>query len=88
VDILGRYGGEEFFIILPLTDLDGAITVAQRISSAMTTTGNAALSIPPMTISVGVAQYQGEDEKVFLSTIDDLLYKAKKLGRNRVEYGK
>jgi diguanylate cyclase (GGDEF)-like protein len=88
VDILGRYGGEEFFIILPLTELDGAMTVAQRISSAMLNTGNEAMSIPPMTVSVGVAQYQGEDEKEFLRSVDDLLYKAKRLGRNRIESGR
>ena len=87
VDIVGRYGGEEFLAILPFTQLPGAMTVAQRISKAMNETGNAELSVPSLTMSIGVAQFEGEDEKAFLHKIDTLLYKAKISGRNRIECG-
>ncbi len=88
VDIIGRYGGEEFLVILPLTEIKGAVAVADRIRSSMTNTGNETLSVPPMTISIGVAQYNGEDEKIFLRIVDDLLYNAKKNGRDRIEFSK
>ncbi len=87
VDIVGRYGGEEFIVLLPVTQLPGALTVARRICGAMSETGNSKLSVPPMTLSVGLAQYRGEEEKEFLRIVDNFLYKAKTFGRNRIEYG-
>jgi diguanylate cyclase (GGDEF)-like protein len=87
VDIVGRYGGEEFIVILPFTQLPGALTVARRICTAMQETGNGKLSVPPMTLSVGLCQYRGEDGKDFLRAVDNLLYKAKAFGRNRIECG-
>jgi diguanylate cyclase (GGDEF)-like protein len=86
VDIVGRYGGEEFIAILPLTELSGALVVARRISAAMSETGNSRLSVPPMALSIGLAQYQGEEEKKYLNKVDNLLYKAKTSGRNRIEF--
>jgi diguanylate cyclase (GGDEF)-like protein len=86
VDIVGRYGGEEFIAILPLTELSGAIIVAKRICQSMTETGKPGLSIPPLTLSIGLAQFHDENEKEFLSKVDGLLYKAKEAGRNRIEW--
>jgi diguanylate cyclase (GGDEF)-like protein len=86
VDILGRYGGEEFLAILPETDLKGAVVAAERIRLAMSETGNPGLAVRPMTASIGVAQYHGEDEKEFINIADALLYKAKQSGRNTVMF--
>jgi diguanylate cyclase (GGDEF)-like protein len=86
VDILGRYGGEEFLAILPETDLKGAVVAAERIRLAMSETGNPVSGVKPMTVSIGAARYQGEDEKAFIGTVDGLLYKAKQSGRNTVVF--
>jgi diguanylate cyclase (GGDEF)-like protein len=86
VDIVGRYGGEEFLVLLPFTYEAGALIVAQRISEAMRETGNSGISAPALTISIGLAQYRGEDEKEILRKVDGLMYKAKTNGRNRIEY--
>jgi diguanylate cyclase (GGDEF)-like protein len=93
-DMLARYGGEEFAIILPDTDASGAKVIAQRVLS-----GIAALNIrhennsaaPCVTVSVGAATYLGSDPnselKSLLGLADQLLYSAKKAGRNRLAAG-
>src|SRR3984957_2553320 len=86
-DVFGRYGGEEFVQILPHTALAGAILDAERLRNQIST-----LDIPfarsrgPLTVSVGVAQYMpGETIIQTFARADGALYKAKQLGRNRVE---
>jgi diguanylate cyclase (GGDEF)-like protein len=86
-DVFGRYGGEEFVQILPHTALAGAILDAERLRNQIS-----ALDIPfarsrgPLTVSVGVAQYRpGETIIQTFARADGALYKAKQLGRNRVE---
>lgn len=86
-DHVGRYGGEEFLIILPSSDADGAMQMARRIREQICqerfyNDGNE-LS---MTISVGVAQCtDGEDSvEAILSRADTALYQAKANGRNQV----
>jgi diguanylate cyclase (GGDEF)-like protein len=86
-DVFGRYGGEEFVQILPHTALSGAILDAERLRNQIST-----LDIPfarsrgPLTVSVGVAQYMpGETIIQTFARADGALYKAKQLGRNRVE---
>lgn len=83
VDILGRYGGEEFLAILPDTDLDGAFLSAERIR-------NKILSLEfeeglKISISGGLAQFKDEDALALVKKADELLYKAKENGRNRME---
>jgi two-component system cell cycle response regulator len=85
VDIVGRYGGEEFLIILPFTCLDGARVIAGRIFGEMRQTDGGNALAPTLTVSIGLAQYQGENEKEILHKVDGLLYKAKTNGRNRFE---
>ena len=85
-DVLCRYGGEEFAVLLPNTGLDEAGAVAERIrrvfSSVMTID-----DMPPSTVSVGVGSAHGgqADMAQLIESADQALYIAKKLGKNRVE---
>jgi diguanylate cyclase len=86
-DVFGRYGGDEFVQILPHTALAGAMLDAERLRNRIST-----LEIPfapsmgPLTVSIGVAQYRpGETIVQSFARADGALYKAKQLGRNRVE---
>ena len=84
-DMLCRFGGEEFTIILPETALIEAQQIAERLRVAI-----ASLSIDefpcPLTLSFGVAQMTKWDtEKTLLKRVDKALYRAKSLGRNRIE---
>jgi len=89
-DILGRYGGEEFALLLPETDAKGAYNLAERLREkvAMTPvlTERGAINI---TISLGVASYteQIPDLAVLLDHADTAMYAAKQSGRNRVVIG-
>lgn len=89
-DLSARYGGEEFAILLPSTDLAGAITVAEKLRL-----GIKALQIPHsgnsegvVTISLGVEAWfpepHGPDAAAFLLAADQALYAAKTGGRDRV----
>lgn len=85
-DAAGRWGGEEFLLLLPGTALEQAVGVAERIRQMLE-----ASSVLPdgksITASFGVAQYQpGEDYGAFYRRLDALLYQAKDGGRNRVEW--
>jgi diguanylate cyclase (GGDEF)-like protein len=82
-DILGRYGGEEFFVILPDTGLEDARGLAERIRTSVKEEliGNASV-----TLSLGVVCIQESDRSVddIIRRADENLYKAKKSGRDRV----
>ncbi len=83
-DISVRWGGEEFLILLPQTNLAGAVAVANKIKTAINEHffTNNSLTI---TGSFGVAQLLDEDnENDFISRTDKLLYEAKKTGKNKV----
>lgn len=87
-DILARFGGEEFVILLPETDLANARHVAERIRLEIETQRDQAL--PCYTASLGVAVAQGEagqaaDIEALIAEADAALYRAKQGGRNRVE---
>ncbi len=83
VDIVGRYGGEEFLLALPETTLQNAYTLAERIRKKIEKLKfGAEISV---TISGGVAEHKSdEDEKMLVARADDLLYKAKKEGKNKI----
>jgi diguanylate cyclase (GGDEF)-like protein/PAS domain S-box-containing protein len=87
-DVLGRLGGEEFGILLPDTDLRGAAVLAERVRAAV-----ARARVPSgdareieVTISIGVAQLQGDEPfESLLQRADRALYVAKDRGRNCVQ---
>ena len=86
-DVLGRYGGEEFALLMPGADIAAAMAGAERarlaVSERPIETGR--LSIP-LTLSAGVAAYgvNGTDWESLLRSADAALYQAKRGGRNRV----
>lgn len=85
-DLLGRYGGEEFLVIVPETELAGALTLAERIrkriEKAELQHGTYTLRT---TLSLGVAQFgvHGDEARSVLKAADDALYRAKQSGKNR-----
>ncbi|GGC56670.1 GGDEF domain-containing protein [Marinobacter halophilus] len=91
-DSAGRYGGEEFGIILPETDAENARIICERIRDAIeksivtTSTGDEI----QYTVSMGIAQLSGEPENYmqWMQKADEALYQAKETGRNRVVVGK
>ncbi|MBV2129823.1 GGDEF domain-containing protein [Arsukibacterium indicum] len=84
LDVAGRWGGEEFLIICPHTDLAGAKLLAERIRMAV-----ANYDFPhgkQLTVSLGIASFMRDDDaSTILKRADDALYRAKGKGRNRVE---
>ncbi len=89
-EMVFRYGGEEFLVILPETTLQQAMVVAQRLCDAVRkhpfpTLGGT--SVFRVTLSAGVAEYpaHGSDKMTLLAAADQALYLAKQRGRNRVE---
>lgn len=86
IDCFGRYGGEEFLMVLPQTPLEGARTKAERVLAKV-----ASLKFPEigedfrLTVSIGVAEYwNGENTDDTLLRADKALYEAKDAGRNTV----
>ncbi|MFN3362200.1 MAG: GGDEF domain-containing protein, partial [Pseudanabaenaceae cyanobacterium] len=88
-DIVGRFGGEEFAVLLPETDRAGAECVAERLRQAVAEMvlplGDAVIQY---TVSVGVAVWQGRDMEHLIRQADDALYQAKHRGRNCVVVAK
>ena len=86
-DFAGRYGGEEFFVILPGSGMEAALAIAERIratiASADVAVGDAKVSV---TASIGVAPYAvGDAVADWVGKADAAMYRAKQAGRNRVE---
>jgi len=86
-DFAGRYGGEEFFVILPGSGMEAALAIAERIratiAAADVAVGGAKVSV---TASIGVAPYaDGDAVADWVGKADAAMYRAKQAGRNRVE---
>jgi len=88
MDKVGRYGGEEFLIILPETGIQKAIVVAERLRTAVEgTTFDVGDNRIHTTVSGGIGSYvDGLEEKDIIKEADDNLYRAKNEGKNRVCY--
>lgn len=86
-DRAGRYGGEEFGIILPETDADGALIICERIREAIEgSVVKTTVADIQYTISIGIAPLTDEPENYmqWLQRADEALYAAKEGGRNKV----
>lgn len=88
-DVICRYGGEEFVIILPHTRLHDADSVANQLCETLARKHimrkGSSEDLGAVTISIGATQYQkGEDSEVLVARADAAMYKAKEAGRNRV----
>jgi diguanylate cyclase (GGDEF)-like protein len=87
IDVVGRWGGEEFLLVCPDTDADSAKAVAERLRQAIST--HAFPAVGQKTASFGVATLQAEDSiTALIARADKALYQAKAAGRNRVESAK
>jgi diguanylate cyclase (GGDEF)-like protein/PAS domain S-box-containing protein len=92
-DVIGRYGGEEFVIVLPMTKAQQAYSLAERIR-----TGVAALCVPTekgdacVTLSIGIVEIyhppQTDSAEDMIRRADEAMYAAKQAGRNRTEIGR
>jgi diguanylate cyclase (GGDEF)-like protein len=89
-DLLGRYGGEEFVILLPDTNLDASEIVANRIKEEVEKTvikGTNLETLPSVTVSIGVSGGKpGSFYDDLFKSADTALYKAKESGRNCICY--
>jgi len=86
-DLAGRLGGEEFGLMLPETDLTGAIDLAERLRAAVAATSiQANDSTLSATISIGVAALEESDITIdaLFARADSALYRAKNAGRDRI----
>jgi diguanylate cyclase (GGDEF)-like protein len=82
-DIIGRYGGEEFMIISPDTDISGMYRLVDRIREKIG--GIEFNNGVHITISVGVSELGEQTSEQLIKSADDAMYAAKRNGRNRVE---
>jgi two-component system, cell cycle response regulator len=89
IDLVCRYGGEEFVVVMPDTDVAYAYSVAERLRKSIETTP-VDISREPhrlnITISIGIAKTEGGNDtaEALLHRADQALYRAKRTGRNRV----
>lgn len=85
IDIVGRYGGDEFIIILPQIDLENAYIAGERLREAVELeTFLFDDNVIQLAISLGIATYQdGKNAQSLIKIADDNLYRAKKEGKNR-----
>ena len=85
-DLIGRYGGEEFLALLPMTNLLEAQILAERLREQVENSEEIKRQHGfGVTVSIGVAQITDHDtQKQLIQRADEALYKAKAAGRNRV----
>ena len=87
VDLAGRFGGEEFAVILPHTNLEGAYVMAERLRLCIKNSPAQYNDVEiPLSVSIGVASYHKDikDEDEIFKMADDALYEAKSRGRDLV----
>ncbi len=89
IDVIGRYGGEEFMVVLPETHPDQAIVYAERLRTTIERFGRDSRRDYPeceLSISLGVTALTGPEDDLerMIHRVDQALYAAKERGRNRV----
>jgi diguanylate cyclase (GGDEF)-like protein len=86
-DLVAKYGGDEFTIILPQTGEEGARTAAARLRVAIEQHAFPLAAPGDITISLGIACFPGDGvtSSQIIASADRALYHAKRTGRNRVE---
>jgi two-component system cell cycle response regulator len=89
IDLACRYGGEEFVVVMPDTDVNFAYTIAERLRQSIEANPvriSRAPGLLNVTISIGIARMEGQDDTAdtLLHRADQALYRAKRAGRNRV----
>jgi diguanylate cyclase (GGDEF)-like protein len=85
-NVFGRYGGEEFLLVLPYTNLPGALQCVARLRSVTAPAIQTSAGALTVTFSAGIAAYRpGESSAALLARADAALYRAKDLGRDRSE---
>ena len=82
-DTAGRYGGEEFMLVLPGTDHGGALNMAERIRALIEVTPFTDANLQ-VTVSAGIAALDGQKMVELIQQADDRMYDAKRNGRNQV----
>ena len=83
-DVVARWGGEEFVVLLRDCDLPNALRLAETIRAAVAEVPFGAMG--SLTVSIGVAEIRADDDLTsWLSRADQALYRAKRLGRNEIQ---
>ncbi|MGB6338461.1 MAG: response regulator [Candidatus Aminicenantaceae bacterium] len=91
VDLIARYGGDEFVVILPYSDRNGAVTVSNRIQNAISSNEvfkEFSKDLNELTVSIGVAEFPLDcvDDEDMIRKADYMLYLAKQRGKNQICY--
>jgi diguanylate cyclase (GGDEF)-like protein len=87
IDLVGRFGGEEFIILLPKTDKEGAMAAAEKLRQRMAEERFLSHEhAGPLTLSLGIAEFPTDSNEIYelIDLADRALYQAKEAGRNRV----
>lgn len=84
MDIVARYGGDEFAVLLPETNLEEATGIAKRILEALNRTIHSQWGALSASIGVSGTPHEERNKEAIMKAADDVMYISKKEGRNRI----